>query len=181
MIKLREIRQARGLTMKELGEAIGVTESAIGLYENGRRKPNYEKLRLIAQVLNCSIDDLVVGETEHASFALALRRLRKERGLSVQQFASDFSSFLGSDVTVSSVRRWESGETKLSESGMRKVAEFFGRPLEEMLAKVEPTDELPEVRMIGRASQKMTPEQRQDMVRVLKIMFPDAFRGEGTT
>lgn len=176
MIRLREIRQARGLTMKELGEAIGVTESAIGLYENGRRKPDYNKLSQIAQVLNCSIDDLVVGETEHAGFALALRRLRKERGLSVQQFAVSLGNFLGSTVTTTSVRRWESGETKLSESGMRSVAEFFGVPLEDMLTKEEPAEDPPEVRMIGRASKRMTPEQRQDMLRVLKIMFPEAFK-----
>ena len=48
--------------MKELGEAIGVTESAVGLYENGRRKPDYIKLRAIAKVLGCSIDELVAGE-----------------------------------------------------------------------------------------------------------------------
>ena len=45
-----------------------------------------------------------------------------------------------------------------------------------MLAKEEPAENLPEIRMIGRASRKMTPEQRQDMLRVLKIMFPEAFK-----
>ena len=178
MIRLREIRQARGLTMKELGEAIGVTESAIGQYENGRRKPDYDKLRLIAKVLNCSIDDLIVGETDRASFALALRRLRKERGLSVQQFAASFSNYIGATVTTTSVMRWESGETKLSESGMRSVAEYFGVALDDMLAGEEKTNDLPEIRMIGRASRKMTPEQRKDMVRVLRIIFPEAFSGE---
>ena len=59
MLRLREIRKAKGLTMKELGEAIGVTESAIGLYENGRRKPDYIKLQRIAQTLGCSIEDLI--------------------------------------------------------------------------------------------------------------------------
>lgn len=177
MIRLREIRQARGLTMKELGEAIGVTESAIGLYENGRRKPDYDKLRLIAQVLNCSIDDLVVGETDRASFALALRHLRKERGMSVQQFAASFGSYIGTTVTTTQVRRWESGETGLSESGMRSVAEFFGRSLDDMLAKEEKEEtELPEIRMIGRASRRMSPDQRENMIKVLKIMFPEAFK-----
>ena len=59
MIRLREIRKARGLTQKQLADSIGITESAIGLYENGKRKPNYEMLLRLGEVLNCSVDDLV--------------------------------------------------------------------------------------------------------------------------
>ena len=44
MFMLREIRKTRGLTMKEVADAVGVTEGAIGLYETGRRKPDYETL-----------------------------------------------------------------------------------------------------------------------------------------
>lgn len=59
MFMLREIRQSRNMTMAELGEKIGVTESAIGLYESGKRKPNYELLLQMAEVLNCSVDSIL--------------------------------------------------------------------------------------------------------------------------
>lgn len=180
MIRLRELRRAKGMTMKELGEAIGVTESAIGLYENGRRKPNYEKLQLIARTLGCSIDELVAGPDDFDKFAKSLSRLRSERGMSINQFSQAFNEWAKVASPPSSVRKWESGELKLSEAGMRKVAEFFGVSLEEMLSDGEVTavaeePELPEITMIARAGKKMSPERRADMIKLLKIAFPEEF------
>lgn len=36
---LRELRMARSLTLKQVAEAVGVTESAMSLYETGKRHP----------------------------------------------------------------------------------------------------------------------------------------------
>lgn len=59
MIKLREIRKSRGLTMAELGKMVGITESAIGLYEKGRRKPDFEMLLKLGEALDCSVDSIL--------------------------------------------------------------------------------------------------------------------------
>lgn len=59
MLHLREIRKSKGMTMKQLGEAVGVTESAIGMYEKGRRTLSYEMLLKISEVLGCSVVDLI--------------------------------------------------------------------------------------------------------------------------
>ena len=59
MLNLRKIRKKRLLTMKELGALVGVTESAIGMYETGRRVPNYEMLLKLCEVLQCSVEDLI--------------------------------------------------------------------------------------------------------------------------
>lgn len=64
MILIRDYRLRKGMTMKELGTALGVSESAVGLWENGRRKPNYERLLQIAEILECSVDDLLGGAPE---------------------------------------------------------------------------------------------------------------------
>lgn len=61
MFMLREIRKTRGLTMKEVADAVGVTEGAIGLYETGRRKPDYETLLKLGEVLDCSVGS-ILGE-----------------------------------------------------------------------------------------------------------------------
>jgi len=47
--RLREIRTKRKLTMKQLGEKVGLTESAIGMIERGERNPSYDKLVEIAE------------------------------------------------------------------------------------------------------------------------------------
>lgn len=61
MKMLRTRRKECGLTMKELGERIGVTESAISQYENGKRQASYEIQLKLAETLNCSIDYLLRG------------------------------------------------------------------------------------------------------------------------
>ena len=58
---IREIRKAKGMTMKQLGEIVGVTESAIGQYENGKRKPDYEMLLKISEALDSTVDELLNG------------------------------------------------------------------------------------------------------------------------
>lgn len=59
MNNLRRIRNSRGLTMKALGEKVGVTESAIGLYELGKRKISSDMLVNLAEALKCSVTDII--------------------------------------------------------------------------------------------------------------------------
>ena len=64
MENLRRLRKAKGLTMKELGEKVEVTESMIQMLETGKRKPSFELLLKLGEVLDCSVDDLVREEKE---------------------------------------------------------------------------------------------------------------------
>lgn len=50
MIRTRRI--SRGMTQDDLSAAIGVTASAIGLFENGKRRPKDEVAEAIADVFN---------------------------------------------------------------------------------------------------------------------------------
>ena len=62
MKNLRKIRKAKGLTMKQLGEAVGVSESTIGMIETEKRKPSYEIMLRLAEELECTVDDLVADK-----------------------------------------------------------------------------------------------------------------------
>lgn len=53
---IRRIRRERGLTLKQLGEAVGVSEAYIRAYEKGRRYPKYKSLVKIAKALDVSVD-----------------------------------------------------------------------------------------------------------------------------
>ena len=59
MENLRQIRKAKGLTMKELGKAVDVSESMIQMVESGTRKPSYELLLKLGEALDCSVDTLI--------------------------------------------------------------------------------------------------------------------------
>ena len=62
MLMLRSARKAKGLTMKELGTMVGVSESAISQYETGKREMDFETLLKIGEILECSADYLLRGE-----------------------------------------------------------------------------------------------------------------------
>jgi len=56
---LRELRKARGLSMKELGNYIGLSESTISLYETGKRQPDYATLNRLADYFGVTTDYLL--------------------------------------------------------------------------------------------------------------------------
>ena len=60
--KLQELRKARGLTQKELAEALFVSRTAISKWESGRGYPSIDSLKQIANYFSISIDELLSGE-----------------------------------------------------------------------------------------------------------------------
>ena len=63
MNKLRTLRKDRGLTQSELGKALGVSPSTIGMYEQGRREPDKDALLAIANFFNVTTDYLLGNDT----------------------------------------------------------------------------------------------------------------------
>ena len=55
---IRRIRKERGLTLKQLGEQIGVNEAYIRAYESGRRHPKQKNLEALALALHVNIEAL---------------------------------------------------------------------------------------------------------------------------
>lgn len=58
---LRSLRNDDGLTQVELGKKLGLSGSAISMYERGEREPELEILETIADYFNVSIDYLNTG------------------------------------------------------------------------------------------------------------------------
>jgi|SRR5579864_1979278 len=57
--RLKQAREARGLTQKELGDSVGLADKQIWRYENSLNDPGAEALTKMAQVLGVSLDYLV--------------------------------------------------------------------------------------------------------------------------
>lgn len=56
---LRIARERKGMTQKEVADAIGVAKSTYSLYESGNREPNVMTIKKIADILKVSADDLL--------------------------------------------------------------------------------------------------------------------------
>lgn len=65
--KMRELRKQTGMSMKQLGEKVGVAEVTISTYETGRSEPSLSVLCAIADELDCSLDMLVRGKEKALS------------------------------------------------------------------------------------------------------------------
>lgn len=63
-MKIRELREARGLTMTQLAAAMGVTLVAVSKWELGQAMPSADKLPRLAEVLGCTIDELYRAPAE---------------------------------------------------------------------------------------------------------------------
>lgn len=55
----KHIREQSGLTQQQLADKLGISRSAVGMYEKGEREPNFETLELIADTFNVDMNYLL--------------------------------------------------------------------------------------------------------------------------
>ena len=55
---LTALRRKNGYTQAQIAQRLGISRSSYANYENGNRSPNFEVLEQIADVLDCSLDEL---------------------------------------------------------------------------------------------------------------------------
>lgn len=58
-MKIREIRVSKGISQRTLAKRIGVTQGAVFQWENGLTWPSVPTLLKLADVLQCSTDELL--------------------------------------------------------------------------------------------------------------------------
>ena len=58
------LRKRDNVTQEELSRAIGISRSAIGMYESGKREPNLETLEIFADFYNVDMNTLTGKNTE---------------------------------------------------------------------------------------------------------------------
>lgn len=62
---IRELRTKAGLTQAELARRLGISPSAVGMYEQGRREPDQTILAKLCDVLHTTSDKLLgIVQTE---------------------------------------------------------------------------------------------------------------------
>lgn len=57
-MRIKELREARGLTQNQLADRVGVCQAAVGKWETSAAYPAAEKLPRLAAALGCTIDAL---------------------------------------------------------------------------------------------------------------------------
>ena len=62
-MQLRQLREAAGLTQRELGNRIGVSGQEVAQWETGVKRPSVENLTKLADVLETSTDAILGRDT----------------------------------------------------------------------------------------------------------------------
>jgi transcriptional regulator with XRE-family HTH domain len=88
-LRIAALRKRAGMSQRELAGRLGVSASAVGMYEQGRREPSAEKLVRLSQLLEVSVDYLLtgapVGREDRAAVQAILRRtMGQTRNLTVE-------------------------------------------------------------------------------------------------
>ncbi len=62
--RIKELRLNKGYTQAELGTMLGISPSAIGMYEQGRREPDSHIIMELSRIFSVSADYLLSGENQ---------------------------------------------------------------------------------------------------------------------
>jgi len=73
--RLRELREAKGLTQLQLAEKVNLTAGTIGNFESGRKAPSVKTLCRLADILWVTIDCLLGRENSLDASDPVLRRI----------------------------------------------------------------------------------------------------------
>lgn len=61
MNNLKFLREEKNISQTQLALKMGVSQQAVAKWETGESMPRAEKLIQLAEVLNCTIDELLKG------------------------------------------------------------------------------------------------------------------------
>ena len=56
---IRRLREAKEMTQEDLAAALGITASAVSLWESGKRSMNVKQADKLAQALGVTLNDLM--------------------------------------------------------------------------------------------------------------------------
>ena len=105
--RIAALRRQAGMSQAELARQLGVSPSAVGMYEQGRREPSSDVLVQLGKIFGVSVDYLLTGtpspQEEQRLLQLLLDRItaadqmlrqRKDRPFTRQELAVLFAAML---------------------------------------------------------------------------------------
>jgi transcriptional regulator with XRE-family HTH domain len=81
---ITELRKEKGLTQKQLADALNVTDKAVSKWERGLSFPDISMLEPISEVLGISIMEILAGERQDASETISREEAQKIVSASVE-------------------------------------------------------------------------------------------------
>jgi transcriptional regulator with XRE-family HTH domain len=109
--RLRDLRQRHNLRQKDLADKLGITESAYGYYEQGRRSPSPDALHTLAEVYDVTTDYLITGKSRDTHVAES-RAPYKNDSATVPPEEREFLDWVKEHVTGTFFYDWKQSKDK---------------------------------------------------------------------
>lgn len=77
--RIRKVRKVFGLTQKQLAEVCKVTPAAVGNWEQGTARPEYEQILAICERFNVTSDYILFGRVDAVPYETAKRLMEEAR------------------------------------------------------------------------------------------------------
>lgn len=157
--QIRIHRKMRGVSMQDLADKLGISLSAISKIEKGYRRLNQEQLILVAEVLDCSLQDLYVNEqNSHHEVVLAWKKEQERRqevnknsglkvlGAALRYIRNDKSLTLievaeNAEMTLSVYHRIEMGQREVSDKEFKNISHALGLNPDDLKSEIKRLDE----------------------------------------
>ena len=103
MLCLKELRNAKGITQTDLAKHLGISTSAIGMYEQGRREPDNSTLVKIANFFHVSTDYLLGNDDTPPKVVPLIKEnefseKEKERMRKIRQLAKHTQDYIDDTI-----------------------------------------------------------------------------------
>ena len=122
---LKNLRKERGLTQEALAKALSVGEfkispSAVGMWEQGRREPDFDTLDLIADFFNVSMDEFFVNDRKNINYIPLEIKHSSKQGLKLLELFESMNEE-GQDILYGKARELIREQRLEEKSGNREI------------------------------------------------------------
>ena len=133
MSRIRELRKQSGVTMKFFGDIIGVSESCVSQYENGKRQPDYETLKKIADYFNVSTDYLL----ERTDFSIEENRRICQNVTRLWETIKNPQNLEGIRGITKPYQQIKENEYQFTYEVLEQFASYFGVSVDDLIAGIK--------------------------------------------
>lgn len=127
---LKFLREQKGLNQRELSNVLGLSSSAVAMWEQRHRTPDIETIIKLARYFEVTLDEFVLAELRPPIplYATNLRYLRTKHSMTQENMA-DLLGYRGKQ----GYGAIETGKSKASVDDLEKLADFFGVTLDQLV------------------------------------------------
>lgn len=165
--KLKKLRMDKNMTQQELAKILKISSSTIGMYEQNRRSPDIETLKLIADYFQCSTDYLLGKNDIENMNRLSL--LRKSHNMSQAELAEKLG------VTQQTISKYENGSREPDTETLKLLSSIFNVSIDYLLGATN---------IRNHDTTYITPKEHEDIEEVVeelreRLLNTENFKIEG--